>query len=72
MVNLTNSATWRQPIHELIAVGPFKVRLKLPADVHGKNVKLLVGNKHVLPIVNNGWISFDVRSVLDHEMVVIT
>jgi hypothetical protein len=72
IVNLTNSATWRQPIHELVAVGPFKVRLKLPADAHGKNVKLLVDNKQVLPIVNNGWISFEVRSVLDHEMIVIT
>jgi hypothetical protein len=71
MVNLTNSATWRQPIHELISTGPFKVRVKLPEGVQGKNLKLLVANQQVLTSVKNGWVSFEIRSILDHEVVVI-
>jgi len=31
LVNLTSAGTWRQPVHELIAIGPLQVRLKLPA-----------------------------------------
>jgi len=72
LVNLTNSAAWRQPIHELITSGPFKVWVKLPGDVRGKRLQLLVSGKQALPLINNGWVSFEVMSVLDHEVVVIT
>jgi len=72
LVNLTNPAAWRQPIHELTASGPFKVRVKLPVDVHGKRLQLLVSGKQALPLIKNGWVSFEVMSVLDHEVVVIT
>jgi hypothetical protein len=71
LVNLTNAATWRAPIHELISVGPFKIQVKLPEGVHGKSLKLLVANHPVLPTIKNGWVSFEVRSILDHEVVVI-
>jgi hypothetical protein len=71
IVNLTNSATWRQPIHELISVGPFGVRVKLPNDVSGKSLNLLVSGQKVSPSVNNGWVSFEVKSILDHEVVVL-
>lgn len=72
LVNLTNPAAWRQPIHELTASGPFKVRVKVPVDVHGKRLQLLVSGKQALPLIKNGWVSFEVMSVLDHEVVVIT
>jgi hypothetical protein len=72
LVNLTNSATWRQPIHELISVGPFKVRVKLPKDVTGSRLRFLVGDQQVSPIIKNGWASFAVKSILDHEVVVIS
>jgi hypothetical protein len=72
VVNLTNSATWRQPIHELIAVGPFKIRIKLPDDVRGKSLQLLVNNRQTLPLVKNGWVSFEVKSITDHEVIVVS
>ncbi|HEY4323904.1 MAG TPA: alpha-amylase family protein [Mucilaginibacter sp.] len=72
LVNLANSATWRQPIHELIPVGPFKVKVKLPDDVHGKNIDLLVYNQKPSVSINNGWASFEVKTILDHELIVLT
>jgi hypothetical protein len=71
VVNLTNSATWRQPIHELIPVGPFKIRIKLPNDVKGKNLNFLVSDQKISPVVNNGWANFEISSILDHEAVVL-
>lgn len=72
LVNLTNSATWRQPIHELIPLGPFKVQVKLPSDINGKSVDLLVNNSKIPSLVANRWISFEVKSILDHEVIVIS
>ena len=45
LVNLTSAGTWRQPVHELIPVGPLKLRVQRPADVRGKRVRLLVAGK---------------------------
>lgn len=42
LVNLTNGATWRAPMDELIPVGPIQVKLKLPEGVHGSSIELLV------------------------------
>jgi hypothetical protein len=72
LVNLTNPATWRQPIHELMPVGPFKVKVKLPHDVHGNNIDLLVSGQKSSVSTNAGWASFEVTSILDHEAVVLT
>ena len=33
LVNLTSAGTWRQPVHELIPVGPLRAKVKLPGDV---------------------------------------
>ena len=71
LVNLTNSARWRAPIHELISVGPFKVQVKLPQGVHAKSLRLLVSNQPVASTLKNGWVSFEVKSILDHEVVVL-
>jgi len=71
IVNLTNSATWRQPIHELISVGPFKVKIKLPSEVMGRNVKSLVSNQSVKANLAKGWVEFEVKSILDHEVMVV-
>jgi hypothetical protein len=71
LVNLTSAATWRQPVHELIPVGPLKVGAKLPQDVRGKRVRLLVrGNSGAIG-VRQGWARFDVERIVDHEVVVI-
>jgi hypothetical protein len=72
LVNLTNAATWRQPIHELIPIGPLKVSVKLPAGVSGTSLRLLVAGHNASVSVNNGWANFEVKSVTDHEVVLMT
>lgn len=72
LVNLTSASTWRAPLDELIAIGPLKVRVKLPHDVLGKNIKTLVSNQKTLSSFSAGWIQFTVDRILDHECVVIS
>jgi hypothetical protein len=71
VVNLTNSATWRQPIHELISVGSFNVRVKLPTDVAGKHVRSLVSGNAIKSNISNEWCEFEIKNILDHEVVVV-
>jgi hypothetical protein len=72
LINLTNAGAWRSPVDELIRVGPFKLRVKLFEEVHGQNVKLLVGGKNAPAKVKNGWSYFEVGSILDHEVAVLS
>jgi Hypothetical glycosyl hydrolase 6 len=72
VVNLTNSGTWRSPIDELIPVGPLKVRVKLPQSVEGRSAKLLVSTGTTPASPRQGWVEFELKSVLDHEVVVIS
>ncbi|HEU5145134.1 MAG TPA: beta-galactosidase [Chryseosolibacter sp.] len=72
VINLTSAATWRAPIHDLIDVGPLKVRVQLPRDVSGKNLRSLVSGATITPRVRDGWAAFEIKSVLDHEVIVIT
>jgi hypothetical protein len=71
MVNLTSTGAWRQPMHELIPVGPLRGRVKLPADVRGKRARLLVSGGNASISISKGWCIFEVRSILEHEVVVI-
>jgi len=71
LVNLTNSGTWRSPIDELIPVGPLKVKVKLPRGVPGRSAKLLVSMGTLPVAARQGWVEFEVKSVLDHEVVVV-
>lgn len=71
VINLTNAATWRAPIHELIAVGPVHIRVKLPAGVNGSRVRTLVSEQPVTPQIEDDWSRFTLPSVLDHDLVVI-
>ncbi len=70
-VNLTNEGTWRAPIDELIPVGPLRARIRLPQDVRGSRVQLLVSQRRPAVQVQNGWAAFELQSVLDHEVAVI-
>jgi hypothetical protein len=72
LVNLTNEGAWRAALDELIPVGPLTVRLKLPDDVKGRGLEFLVGKGRAAVAVRQGWLSFDVKSVLDHEVVVVS
>jgi hypothetical protein len=71
LVNLTSAGTWRAALDELIPVGPLKVRVKLSAQISGKNLKLLVAGRNAPATVKNGWSEFEIRSIADHEVIVI-
>lgn len=71
LTNLTSAGTWRQPVHELIPVGPVSVKIKLNRDVKGKNLKLLVSGQETSVAVKDGWAHFGLNSILNHEVVVI-
>jgi hypothetical protein len=71
LVNLTNTAAWRAPAHELIPVGPWRVQVKLPEGFVGRKVRLLVSAAKSSASVRNGWSRFEVKSVLDHEVILI-
>jgi hypothetical protein len=71
LVNLTNEGAWRGPLDELIPVGPLAVRIKLPEDVRGRAIECLVSNAKPSLAVRQGWAAFELKSVLDHEVMVI-
>jgi hypothetical protein len=71
LVNLTNAGTWRQPVHELISVGPLDVAVQLGDGVAGRSGRLLVAGGDVQVEVSEGWARFEVARVLDHEVVVV-
>ena len=71
LVNLTSAGTWRAPVHELIPVGPLRVKIKLPSDVRGRMVRLLVSGHRTSAHRQQGWAGFDLQSVVDHELVLI-
>jgi hypothetical protein len=72
LVNLTNAGTARAPVHELIPVGPLTVRVKLAADVPGRRAHRLVAREEVRFELADGWASFEIPRLLDHEVVIIT
>ena len=71
LVNLTSAGTWRAPVDELIRVGPLSVRVQLPAGVRENHIQLLVSKASTKAAVKNGWLHFDVPTILDHEVAVI-
>jgi hypothetical protein len=72
VVNLTSAATWRQPLEEFIAVGPFEIKVRLPEKMRGKNVQLKVSNEKIDTTITDGWTAFTIKSLLDHELVIIS
>ena len=72
IVNLTSAATWRQPLDELIAIGPLKIKVKLPKSISGRNIQSLVSKSKIPVTVADGFAQFEIKSILDHEVVVIS
>jgi Hypothetical glycosyl hydrolase 6 len=72
LVNLTSAGTWRMPVEELIPVGPLTVKVKLPENIPAKHVLLTVAGGPATPLHRQaGWAEFEVKSILDHEVVVL-
>ncbi|HEV2486057.1 MAG TPA: alpha-amylase family protein [Terracidiphilus sp.] len=73
LVNLTSVDTWRAPVEELISVGPLSVSVKLPEGIRGHTLRFLVGSARTAGItVQDGWARFEVPSILDHEVAVLS
>jgi hypothetical protein len=72
VVNLTSAGTWRQPVHEFSPVGPLRVRVKTPPGLRGKEARLLVSGQKSRVTAHGGWSRFQITSVLDHEVVVLS
>jgi hypothetical protein len=71
LVNLTNAGTWRQPVDELISVGPFDLSLKLPQSVQRRHAQLLVSGGSVKVVSHGPLVHIRLNSILDHEVLVI-
>jgi len=71
LVNLTSAGTWRAPVHELIPVGPFQVGIRMPQGVQPKVMKTLVAREQRTIAAEGSWVRFELKSVLDHEVVVL-
>ncbi len=67
LVNLTSAATWRAPMEELIPVGPFKVSVRAKSGP----ARMLVSGGTQPVASSRGMVTFEVKSILDHEVVVI-
>ncbi len=71
LVNLTSAGTWRQPLHELIPVGPLNIGVKLPEKLEAAHARLLVANEKVRITSAHGSVRFEIKSILDHEVALI-
>jgi hypothetical protein len=72
MVNLTSAGTWRAPMHELIPIGPLQIKVRLPEKFTASKFKTLVQRDASLNgRVESGWAAFELKNILDHEVVVI-
>jgi hypothetical protein len=56
---------------ELIPVGPIEVKVRLPKGVRGNDVELLVSGAKTAASPREGWTTFEVKSIADHEVAVI-
>jgi len=72
LVNLTNAGTWRQSVEEFIPVGPITVKVKLQAGMNGEFPNLMVAGQRIVANVADGWSQFQLSSILNHELVVLT
>jgi hypothetical protein len=71
LVNLTAASSGREPIDDIVPVGPLKIRVHLPANVRGRRVQLRVAGTVTTARMVGGWAQFDVPSVAEHELIVI-
>jgi hypothetical protein len=72
LTNLTSAATWRAPLDEYIPVGPVTVKVKLDEKINGEYPALLVTGQKIAATVSDGWSRFQISSILNHELVVLT
>jgi hypothetical protein len=48
------------------------VKVKLQAGMNGEFPNLMVAGQRIIANVSDGWSQFQISSILNHELVVIT
>jgi hypothetical protein len=71
LVNLTNPRMMKGPIREIIALGPQRVRVRLPDGVAARGARLLVAGGVPDCRQEGGWLEVTVPSVGLHEVVAV-
>jgi hypothetical protein len=73
LVNFTNPDCWKAPVHELIPVGPQRIRVRVPPrEQPVPEARCLVSNRK-LPVTltpSGCWAEVYLPDLLDHEIVV--
>jgi hypothetical protein len=72
IVNLSSHGAWRQPIDELIPIGPLQVSVQLPKGVAGKSLRSLVSGRNWSGNLIDGSIRFVIDTITDHEVIIIS
>jgi len=56
----------------LIPIGPLKVQIKPPSDLHVRNVESLVSRSQP-PLTNQqDWVTVEIKQIVDHEVLVLS
>jgi hypothetical protein len=71
LVNLTNVSTWRTPVHELVPIGPVRIRVRTANASSRSKGRSLVSNASLRTENRDGWCEFEAKAILDHEVVVL-
>ncbi len=71
IVNLTNPMMMKGPVRELLSIGEQRVRLRVPAGLRAKQVRLLVAGTTPTFRESGEWLETTVPSVLAHEVVAV-
>jgi hypothetical protein len=71
LVNLTNPMTMKGPYRDFFPIGAQTLKLRLPADTHAKQARLLVTGKTIPIDHSSPTITLTVPGILDHEVVAI-
>jgi hypothetical protein len=71
LVNLTNPMMMKGPLRETIPVGPFRVRIRLPAGTRARAVRLLTAGTTVTARPAGDVLTLTVPSVELHEVIAI-
>ncbi len=71
LVNLTNPMLMKGPLREVIPIGPQRLRIRLPAGTHAKQVRLLTLGTSPRVEQTGGTLTLTVPSIDVHEVVAI-
>ena len=53
-------------------MGPIKIKIKLEDHIQGEYPTLLVSGQRIIADVEKGWSTFQITSIANHEVVVLT